>query len=127
MRVMKTNSSSRNKSQNKESIISRTLATKTINKIAQTCKFIKRSRGKISPKNLIIGFMIMVSKQRNTYSDWATEIGLLENKTISKQSLNERMQSPTESFIKAVDERIKMKTKDRRVKSYLLCDDIRVL
>lgn len=105
MRVMKTNSFSRNKSQSKESIISTTLATKTINRIARSCEYIKRKGGKISPRNLIIGFMTMVSKHRNTYSDWATEIGLLENKTISKQSLNERMQSPTESFIKAVVEK----------------------
>ena len=105
MRVMKTNNFSRNKSQNKESIILRTLSTKTINKIARSYKFIKRSSGKISPKNLIVGFMIMVSKQRNTYSDWATEVGLLENETISKQSLNERMQQQTEAFIKAVVEK----------------------
>ena len=47
----------------------------------------------------------MVSKHRNTYSDWATEIGLLENKTISKQSLNEWMQPQTELFIKSVVEK----------------------
>jgi hypothetical protein len=102
---MKTNSFSRNKSQNKESIILRTLATKNINKIARGCEFIKRRSGKISPKNLIVGFMIMVSKQRNTYSDWATEVGLLENKTISKQSLNERIQPQTEELIKEVVEK----------------------
>ena len=42
----------------------------------------------------------MVSKQRNTYSDWATEIGLLEGKTFSKQALNERMRPETEQFVK---------------------------
>lgn len=47
----------------------------------------------------------MVSKQRNTYSDWVTEIGMLENRTITKQSLNERMKPQTEEFIKAVVEK----------------------
>lgn len=46
----------------------------------------------------------MVSKQRNTYSDLAVEIGLLENKTITKQSINGRMNCQTESFIKKVVE-----------------------
>ena len=48
--------------------------------------------------------MLMVSKQRNTYSDWATEIGVMENQTVTKQSLNERMNPQTECFIKTVVE-----------------------
>lgn len=89
----------------KENIILGKLKTKTINKIARINKYLKRSTGKISPKNLIIGFMIMVSKHRNTYSDWAVEIGILESTTISKQSLCERMHPDTEKFIKAVVEK----------------------
>jgi len=80
---MKTTSFSRKNSGNKESIILGNLATKTINNLARLCGYSKRKSGKISPKSLILGFMKMVSKQHNTYSDWATEIGLLENKTIS--------------------------------------------
>lgn len=101
---MKTNSFSRKSFLYKESILLGKLTTKTINKIARGCKYIKRNRGKISPKNLILGFMIIISKQRNTYQDWATEIGLLENKTITKQSLHERMNSQTEYLIKKVME-----------------------
>ena len=101
---MKTNSLSRKKFLYKESIILGKLATKTINKFARLCGYTKRKSGKISPKSLIIGFMLMVSKQRNTYSDWATEIGLLENETIAKQSLYGRMVPSTESFIKKVVE-----------------------
>lgn len=97
---MKTNSLNRNKSYDKENVILSKLKTKTINKIARFSGFIQRSTGKISPKNLLIGFMIMISKQRNTYCDWATEIGLLEKKTISKQALNERMKPETKQFVK---------------------------
>ena len=102
---MKTNSFNRVKPCNKGNIILEKLTTKTINKIARVNKYLKRNTGKISPKNLIIGFMIMVSRHRNTYSDWVTEIGILENTTITKQSLCERMQPETENFIKAVVEK----------------------
>ena len=102
---MKTNSLNRVKPYNKGNIILDKLTTKTINKIARVHKYLKRNTGKISPRNLIIGFMIMVSRHRNTYTDWVTEIGILENTTITKQSLCERMQPETESFIKAVVEK----------------------
>lgn len=100
---MKTNSSSSDKNRNdKGNIISGKLLTKTINKIARTCEYLKRSTRKITPKSLIIGFMFMISKQRNTYSDWALEVGLLERKPITKQALYERMNPRTETFIKTV-------------------------
>jgi hypothetical protein len=102
---MKTNSSSKGNPSHKENIILGKLKTKTINKIARANKYLKRNTGKISPKNLIIGFMIMASKHRNTYSDWATEIGILEKTTISKQSLCERMHLDTENFIRTVVEK----------------------
>ncbi len=104
MRIMKTNSFSGKVSENKGNIILTNLSTKSINKLARSCEYIKRRKGKISPKSLILGFMLMVSKQRNTYSDWVAEIGLLENTTITKQSLNERMVLETEYFIKSVVE-----------------------
>jgi hypothetical protein len=50
--------------------------------------------------------MIMVSKKRNTYSDWAVEVGLLGSTTITKQSMEERMTPKTESFLKTVVEKM---------------------
>ncbi len=104
MRLMKTNNSSGNKSSSKGNIILGKLVTKNINKIARSTKFIKRKRCKIFPKTLKIGFMKMVSKQRNTFTDWATEIGFLENKTISKQAIHERMNEATQELITKVVE-----------------------
>ncbi len=46
--------------------------------------------------------MLMVSKRSNTYTDWATEIGLIEGRTISKQALHERMRPQTEMFVQDV-------------------------
>lgn len=102
---MKTNSFGADKNQQgKRNIIFANLAAKTINRIARHCGFLKRKSGKISPANLLIGFMLMASRGRNTYCDWATEIGLLENKTITKQSVCERMNPQTECFIRKVVE-----------------------
>lgn len=103
---MKANSFSGKIFHDKENIISSKLMSKSINKIARACGYVKRSSGKIAPKDLILGFMIMVSKQRNTYSDWAAEIGLLEGVTLTRQALNERMRPQTELFVKRVVERI---------------------
>jgi hypothetical protein len=114
---MKTNSLSKDNSSRKENIILGKLKTKTINNIARVNKYLKRNTCKISPKNIIIGFMIMVSRHRNTYSDWATEIGFLENCTITKQSLFERMNDETENFVKAVVERqLAEKVQQREIK-----------
>jgi len=101
---MKTNSSKGNNSHCKVNIILGQLATRTINKIARSNGYIQRKSFAICPKSLIVGFMLMVSKQRNTYTDWATEIGLIEGRSFSKQALNERMQPQTEKFVKQVVE-----------------------
>jgi len=100
---MKTNSNPGKKSHHKESIISSKLSGKWLNKLAKECGFVKRKAQKLIPKSMIIGFMLMASKARNTYSDWATEIGLLTGQCISKQALCERLLDPSaEKYIKKV-------------------------
>lgn len=109
---MKTNSFNGKRSQDKGSINSSILITKTINKIARKCQYLKRSSGKIIPKNLIVGFMIMVSRKRNTYADWAKEIGILEGQTITRQAINERMNPQTECFLKEfIEQQLSQKMK----------------
>lgn len=99
---MNTNNSNRIKSYPKVNTFLQILNTKTINKMARLCEYTKRKGGKISPTSLILGFLLMVSNKRNTFSDWATQIGFLEGTTISKQSVFERMSKQTECFIKNV-------------------------
>lgn len=101
---MKTNSFKGKISHHKENIILRQLTTRNINKVARSTGYIQRKSFAISPKNFIIGFMLMASKQRNTYTDWSTEIGLIEDRTISKQALHERMIPKTVMFVKTVVE-----------------------
>ena len=103
---MSTNNFSRKNSYGKLNILSSQLGTKLINKIARCCGYVQRSTVKIKPKNLIISFMMMVSKHSNTYSDWATEVGILEGRTFTKQALHERMRPQTELFIRQTVEKI---------------------
>jgi len=99
---MKTNSFNGRISQGKVNIILRHLTTRTINKVARSTGYIQRKSFTICPKSFILGFMLMVSKQRNTYTDWSTEIGLIEDRVISKQALHERMRPQTERFVQNV-------------------------
>ena len=99
---MKTSNSDRTKALGKGNIFLDSFKTKSINKLSYLCGYTKRQGGKIQPKSLIVGFMLMISKRRNTYSDWAFEVGLLENKTITKQSLNAKMTQQTEDLVKQV-------------------------
>jgi hypothetical protein len=101
---MKTNSFKGKDSHHKVNIILGQLTSRTINKIARSQGYIQRKSFLICPKSFIMGFMLMVSKQRNTYTDWATEIGLIEGRSFSKQALNERMRPQTEKFVKQVVE-----------------------
>jgi len=103
---MKNNSSNGNKSCCKVNGILEQITSQTIKKIAKTSGYIQRRSFAIHPASFIIGFMKMVSKQRNTYADWATEIGLLEGRTISKQSMFERMKPQTKDFVKTVLENV---------------------
>ena len=109
-RLMKTNSLNGIKSCRKSNLILRNLNTTIINVAARATGFLIRKGGKISPKNLIIGFMIMASKHRNTYSCWAYEIGILANKTITKQAVEDRMNHKTEKFLlRALEDHLKSK------------------
>jgi len=111
---MKTKSPKWNKFQNKENIFLDKFQTKVINKIAEITKYKKRKTGKIKAKDLIIGFMIMVSKKQNTYESWSQEVSLLSKSIISKQAIEERMQPETTDMIKMVLE----KELEKNIKSY---------
>ncbi len=99
---MKTKSPSGKISHNKERKIFNHFRTETINTLAIKSGYKKRSRGKISAKNLILGFMMMSSQKRNTYESWSHEISFLTGKTVSKQAVQERMRPETTAMLKLV-------------------------
>jgi len=92
---MNTKSSLRKESQNKITKISERLKTKDINKIAKISGFRKRKSGKIDARGLVIGFMLMMSKKKNTYDSWSQAVSVLANKVISRQAIEERMNEET--------------------------------
>lgn len=111
---MKTKSPQRTKSVNKEIKIFERFNIKTINKIAKDSGFRKRKSGKISARNLIIGFMIMVSKKKNTYDSWSQEVSIESRKTISKQAIEERMRPETTIMTKKIlEEELKKSIKQQ--------------
>lgn len=99
---MKTKSPIGNKSLNKERKIYEYFRAQKLNKLAIKSGYKKRSNGKISAKNLILGFMMMVSKKKNTYESWSQEISLLSRSVISRQAVEERMRPKTTALLKLV-------------------------
>lgn len=98
--LMKTNSLNRKKSHNKSNIISEYLTIKGINKISKLSGYKKRNSGKINARNLIIGFMMMISKKMNSYESWASEVSVLTGKSLTRQAIENRMNQETSSMIK---------------------------
>lgn len=74
----------------------------------------KRSSGKISAKNLVLGFMIMVSKKKNTYENWSQEISLLSGSIVSRQAVEERMRPETTTLLKLAFEKMLMNSMQTR-------------
>ena len=99
---MKTKSPQGNKSLNKERKIYDYFRAQKLNKLAIRSGYKKRSNGKISAKNLILGFMMMVSKKKNTYESWSQEISLLSGSVISKQAVEEWMRPETTALLRLV-------------------------
>jgi hypothetical protein len=71
-------------------------------KISEISGYQLRKCGKISAKNLILGFMKMVSKKMNTYEAWAQEISILSGFTVSKQAVENRMNFETSTMARMV-------------------------
>jgi len=129
---MKTKSPFRNKSYSKEIKISERFNRKTINKIAIQSGYKKRSCGKINAKSLVIGFMMMLSKKKNTYDSWAQEVSLNIGITVSKQAVEERMSAETtlltkmlleEEFNKQLKTRTLLKGRDSELFNSIKVED----
>ena len=100
VRPMKTKSPFGNKSRNKERKIIDFFKTRELNLLAIKSGYKKRSNGKISARNLILGFMMMATKKKNTYESWSQEISLLSGSIISRQAVEERMRPETTAMLR---------------------------
>lgn len=99
---MKTNSHCGIKSQYKGKTVFQEFTKKAVNKIALKYGFKKRESGKISIGNLIIGFMMIISKKINTYEAWASEVSTLTGKALTRQAIEERMKPETATTLKMI-------------------------
>jgi Transposase DDE domain len=96
---MKTNS--KKKDARFSSIIEEKLKTIPINKISRQSGFCKRKPKKIKPKQLIISFIQTIcASKKNTYSNWACQLGVLINTTVSKQAVSKKIKEPLVIFLK---------------------------
>ena len=98
---MKTNSEKSNKYY--ENIIEKELRKIPLEKLSKTSGFCKRAPKKIKPKELIVGFFLMIfTSNNNSYRNWASKIGLLLKEKVSKQAIWKRMQKEQVVFLRAV-------------------------
>lgn len=104
---MKTNSSSKNNINKNEERIHRKLKGINFKKIAKQTGFVEREVKKISPKNFLIGFFLMVfSSGSNTLESWASKIGLLIGETVSKQAVDKRIKKDPTIFLRKILETV---------------------
>ncbi len=99
-RPMKTKSPSGIKSRNKDRKIIDFFKARKLNLLAIKSGYRKRSNGKINARNLILGFMMMATKKKNTYEFWSQEISLLSGSVISRQAVEERMRPETTALLR---------------------------
>jgi hypothetical protein len=93
---MKTNSP-------KSASIVRMLQRIPLQKLSKESQFCKRRTKKITPKEFILGFFLMIySPGRHSYQQWASKIGFLKGRIISKQALWKRMQPSASLFLEHV-------------------------
>jgi len=94
---MKTSSYSRTKvRENFEKFFDKSAIEKT----AQSTGFSVRKHRKISSFDFVLGFILCCCKKKNTYAEWAIQIGKLSGKTLQKQSVFNRMSEKAVTFSK---------------------------
>ena len=72
------------------SIIEEKLKRIPIKKLSKQSGFCKRKPRKVKPKELLVAFIqIMCGLKKNTYSNWANQLGILIKATVSKQAISQ--------------------------------------
>jgi len=74
-----------------------------IERIAKECNFQKRKARKITAKNYLLGFFMMLNEVGGkSYNDWAMKISFLIKRRISKQAINKKMNETQIEFLKKI-------------------------
>jgi hypothetical protein len=69
-----------------------------IKKIGYSSGFSKRKSKKITPYYFVLGFLLMCAKGKNTFSEWAVQIGFTTGKSVSKQAVWDRVHGSASHF-----------------------------
>ncbi len=70
-----------------------------INKLAKKSGFTQRKTKKVSGKVLIVSFIFMALQGKNTFEQWAEQIGILTKKKVSKQGIWKRVTVRLTNFL----------------------------
>jgi hypothetical protein len=98
---MKANSKNQDKGQ--ISFIEQKLNKIGIEKLSKHSNFSKRKAKKISAKDFLLGFFLMVkSRENHSYRNWAIKIGWIIKNRVSKQALCKKMRQTQIIFLKKV-------------------------
>lgn len=86
-----------------EKIIDKKLSEMPLKKLSKQSGFCRRKPKKITPKQMLEGFFLMVSDSgSNSFKNWAMKIGMLSGEMISKQGLWKRMNESLVEFLRKV-------------------------
>jgi hypothetical protein len=69
-----------------------------IKKIGRSSGFEKRKPNKINAFHFVLGFLLMCSKGKNTFAEWAIQIGFISGSTVSRQGVWDRVQISASQF-----------------------------
>ena len=69
-----------------------------INRLSKSSKFVLRRNSLITPFAFVVGLIESCFTRSNTYSCWASAIGAITGKEVTKQALCKRMNERTEEF-----------------------------
>jgi hypothetical protein len=69
-----------------------------IKKIGRSSGFEKRKPYKITPYYFVLGFLLMCSKGKNTFAEWAVQIGFSGGDPVSRQAVWERAHGSASHF-----------------------------
>lgn len=72
------------------------------NKHAIKSGFKQRKEKKITGKSLLLGFILIAMQGKNTFHQWAEQIGLLTGKSVSKQGVWDRINSRFVRFLSLI-------------------------
>jgi hypothetical protein len=69
-----------------------------INRIGKSSGFAVRKMQKISSYHFVLGFILCCCNRRNTFSEWAIQIGWLSGKSVTKQGVFNRLHKSASGF-----------------------------